>query len=217
MRLLAASKPLPLEKMGFSDRNIAEFKTILQKPYGICLVVGPTGSGKTTTLHSGLGFINTVDMKIWTAEDPVEITQAGLRQVQVQPKIDFTFASAMRSFLRADPDVIMVGEMRDHETAATGIEASLTGHLVFSTLHTNDAPAAITRLQDMLFNGAEQRLEFVTQTPPLPLQAAVAFTAVVISLEQSGDEQGLTVRERALPNRDPFTKGDIVKIGRAHV
>ena len=112
-------------------------------------MVGPTGSGKTTTLHSGLGFINTVDMKIWTAEDPVEITQAGLRQVQVHPKIDFTFAVAMRAFLRADPDVIMVGEMRDHETAATGIEASLTGHLVFSTLHTNSAPETITRLLDM--------------------------------------------------------------------
>jgi type II secretory ATPase GspE/PulE/Tfp pilus assembly ATPase PilB-like protein len=149
MRILAASKPLPLERMGFSDRNIQEFKTILGKPYGICLVVGPTGSGKTTTLHSGLGFINTVDTKIWTAEDPVEITQAGLRQVQVHPKIDFTFAVAMRSFLRADPDVIMVGEMRDHETAATGIEASLTGHLVFSTLHTNSAPETIVRLLDM--------------------------------------------------------------------
>ena len=166
MRLLAASKPLPLEKMGFSDRNIAEFKTILQKPYGICLVVGPTGSGKTTTLHSGLGFINTVDMKIWTAEDPVEITQAGLRQVQVHPKIDFTFAVAMRAFLRADPDVIMVGEMRDHETAATGIEASLTGHLVFSTLHTNSAPETITRLLDMdidPFNFADALLGILAQ------------------------------------------------------
>jgi type II secretory ATPase GspE/PulE/Tfp pilus assembly ATPase PilB-like protein len=166
MRLLAASKPLPLEKMGFSDRNIAEFKTILQKPYGICLVVGPTGSGKTTTLHSGLGFINTVDMKIWTAEDPVEITQAGLRQVQVHPKIEFTFAVAMRAFLRADPDVIMVGEMRDHETAATGIEASLTGHLVFSTLHTNSAPETITRLLDMdidPFNFADALLGILAQ------------------------------------------------------
>ncbi len=149
MRILAASKPLPIEKMGFSERNLKEFKKILSKPYGICLVVGPTGSGKTTTLHSGLGFINTVDMKIWTAEDPVEITQPGLRQVQVHPKIDFTFAAAMRAFLRADPDVIMVGEMRDHETAAIGIEASLTGHLVFSTLHTNSAPETITRLLDM--------------------------------------------------------------------
>jgi type II secretory ATPase GspE/PulE/Tfp pilus assembly ATPase PilB-like protein len=166
MRLLAASKPLPLEKMGFSERNLTEFKKILEKPYGICLVVGPTGSGKTTTLHSGLGYINTVDMKIWTAEDPVEITQAGLRQVQVHPKIDFTFAVAMRAFLRADPDVIMVGEMRDHETAATGIEASLTGHLVFSTLHTNSAPETITRLLDMEidpFNFADALLGIMAQ------------------------------------------------------
>ena len=166
MRILAASKPLPLEKMGFSDYNLVNFKTILQKPYGICLVVGPTGSGKTTTLHSALGFINTEDMKIWTAEDPVEITQKGLRQVQVQPKIDFTFAAAMRSFLRADPDVIMVGEMRDHETAAIGIEASLTGHLVFSTLHTNSAPETITRLLDMdidPFNFADALLGIMAQ------------------------------------------------------
>ncbi len=166
MRILAASKPLPLEKMGFSDRNIAEFKAMLSKPYGICLVVGPTGSGKTTTLHSGLGYINTVDMKIWTAEDPVEITQYGLRQVQVFPKIGFTFATAMRAFLRADPDVIMVGEMRDHETAATGIEASLTGHLVLSTLHTNSAPETITRLIDMdidPFNFADALLGIMAQ------------------------------------------------------
>jgi len=166
MRILAASKPLPLEKMGFSERNLAEFRKMLEKPYGICLVVGPTGSGKTTTLHSGLGYINTVDMKIWTAEDPVEITQPGLRQVQVHPKIDFTFAIAMRAFLRADPDVIMVGEMRDHETAATGIEASLTGHLVFSTLHTNSAPETIVRLLDMEidpFNFADALLGIMAQ------------------------------------------------------
>ena len=166
MRILAASKPLPLDKMGFSERNLTRFKEIVQKPYGICLCVGPTGSGKTTTLHSALGFINTEDMKIWTAEDPVEITQKGLRQVQVQPKIEFTFASAMRSFLRADPDVIMVGEMRDHETAAIGIEASLTGHLVFSTLHTNSAPETITRLLDMHidpFNFADALLGILAQ------------------------------------------------------
>jgi len=166
MRILAASKPLPLDKMGFSERNLTRFKEIVQKPYGICLVVGPTGSGKTTTLHSALGFINTEDMKIWTAEDPVEITQKGLRQVQVAPKIEFTFAAAMRSFLRADPDVIMVGEMRDHETAAIGIEASLTGHLVFSTLHTNSAPETITRLLDMNidpFNFADALLGIMAQ------------------------------------------------------
>src|SRR4030095_11245860 len=166
MRILAASKPLPLEKMGFSERNITQFKTILEKPYGICLVVGPTGSGKTTTLHSGLGYINNVDMKIWTGEGPVEITQPGLRQVQVHPKIDFTFATAMRAFLRAAPDVIMVGEMRDHETAATGVEASLTGHLVFSTLHTNSAPETITRLLDTdvdPFNFADALLGILAQ------------------------------------------------------
>ena len=149
MRLLAASEPLPLDKMGFSDRNLTAIKLIAAKPYGIILCVGPTGSGKTTTLHSVLGFINTPDLKIWTAEDPVEITQYGLRQVQVLPKIDFTFAAAMRAFLRADPDVIMVGEMRDKETADIGIEASLTGHLVMSTLHTNSAVETVTRLLDM--------------------------------------------------------------------
>jgi type II secretory ATPase GspE/PulE/Tfp pilus assembly ATPase PilB-like protein len=166
MRILAASKPIPLDKMGFSQRNISEFKALLEKPYGIALVVGPTGSGKTTTLHSALGFINRIETKIWTAEDPVEITQPGLRQVQVHPKIDFTFAAAMRSFLRADPDVIMVGEMRDHETAAIGIEASLTGHLVFSTLHTNSAPETIIRLLDMdidPFNFADALLGIMAQ------------------------------------------------------
>ncbi|MDH4096815.1 MAG: GspE/PulE family protein [Nitrospira sp.] len=149
MRILAASEPLPLDKMGFSPRNLKALSEISQQPYGIILCVGPTGSGKTTTLHSVLGNINTPDVKIWTAEDPVEITQYGLRQVQVQPKIGFTFAAAMRAFLRADPDVIMVGEMRDKETAETGIEASLTGHLVLSTLHTNSAVETVTRLLDM--------------------------------------------------------------------
>ncbi|MEK7294784.1 MAG: ATPase, T2SS/T4P/T4SS family [Nitrospirota bacterium] len=149
MRILAASEPVPLDKMGFSERNLRELKRISEVPYGIILCVGPTGSGKTTTLHSVLGNINEPEWKIWTAEDPVEITQYGLRQVQVQPKIGFTFAIAMRAFLRADPDVIMVGEMRDKETAETGIEASLTGHLVLSTLHTNSAVETVTRLLDM--------------------------------------------------------------------
>lgn len=149
LRILAASKPIPLESMGLSTRNLRELDALIRKPYGLILCVGPTGSGKTTTLHSALGSINTVDTKIWTAEDPVEITQPGLRQVQVNAKIGFTFANAMRAFLRADPDVIMVGEMRDHETASTAVEASLTGHLVFSTLHTNSAPETITRLIDM--------------------------------------------------------------------
>ncbi|OPY10661.1 MAG: Type II secretion system protein E [Syntrophus sp. PtaB.Bin001] len=149
MRILAKGETLPLEAMGMLPRNYSEMLKILEKPYGMILVVGPTGSGKTTTLHAALHHINTPERKIWTAEDPVEITQYGLRQVQVQPKIGFDFAAAMRAFLRADPDVIMVGEMRDFETAKTGVEASLTGHLVFSTLHTNSAPETITRLLDM--------------------------------------------------------------------
>jgi type II secretory ATPase GspE/PulE/Tfp pilus assembly ATPase PilB-like protein len=149
LRILAASKPLPLDSMALSERNLRELKQLAEKPYGLVLCVGPTGSGKTTTLHSLLGHINTLDRKIWTAEDPVEITQYGLRQVQMQPKIGLTFATAMRAFLRADPDVIMVGEMRDEETAGTAVEASLTGHLVVSTLHTNSAPETITRLIDM--------------------------------------------------------------------
>ena len=149
MRILPSGGALPIDKMGLSDRNLRELKEMSKKPYGIILVVGPTGSGKTTTLHATLGYINSPDKKIWTAEDPVEVSQYGLRQVQVLPKIGYTFATAMRAFLRADPDVIMVGEMRDVETTATGIEASLTGHLVFSTLHTNSAPEAVVRLLDM--------------------------------------------------------------------
>ncbi len=149
MRILASGEPIPFDKLGLLERNARIFKENVEKPYGMILVVGPTGSGKTTTLHSAISLINTVDVKIWTAEDPVEITQKGLRQVQVNPKIGFTFAAALRSFLRADPDVIMVGEMRDEETASIAIEASLTGHLVFSTLHTNSAPETVTRLLDM--------------------------------------------------------------------
>ncbi|MDD5284295.1 MAG: ATPase, T2SS/T4P/T4SS family [Desulfuromonadaceae bacterium] len=149
MRVLASGEPIPYDKLGLTERNSRVLDACVRQPYGLVLVVGPTGSGKTTTLHSAISVINTVDTKIWTAEDPVEITQRGLRQVQVHPKIGFTFAAALRSFLRADPDVIMVGEMRDQETAEIGVECSLTGHLVFSTLHTNSAPETITRLLDM--------------------------------------------------------------------
>ena len=149
MRILSAGEPIALEKMGFSARNIDELQRAVSKPYGLFFVCGPTGSGKTTTLHSVLKYLNTPDTKIWTAEDPVEITQKGLRQVQVNRKAGLDFAVVMRAFLRADPDIIMVGEMRDKETTSIGIEASLTGHLVFATLHTNSAPESIIRLLDM--------------------------------------------------------------------
>ena len=149
MRILAAGEPIPLDKMGFTPLNLKELKATVAKPYGLFFVCGPTGSGKTTTLHSILKSLNTPESKIWTAEDPVEITQKGLRQVQMNVKAGLTFPSVMKSFLRADPDIIMVGEMRDKETTSIGIEASLTGHLVFATLHTNSATESIIRLLDM--------------------------------------------------------------------
>jgi len=166
LRLLTAGKPLALDQMGMSEWALKSFQEMISQPYGIVLVVGPTGSGKTTTLHAAMGHINKPETKIWTAEDPVEITQEGLRQVQVIPKIGFNFAAAMRAFLRADPDVIMVGEMRDKETVTMGVEASLTGHLVMSTLHTNSAPETITRLLDMgmdPFNFADALLGVLAQ------------------------------------------------------
>ncbi len=166
MRLLAGSKPIPLENLNLSPSNLKRFKEAAERPYGMLLCVGPTGSGKTTTLHSALSTINTPERKIWTAEDPIEITQAGLRQVQVNPRIDWTFAKALRAFLRADPDVVMVGEIRDKETAQVAIEASLTGHLVMSTLHTNSAPETVTRLLDMgmdPFNFADALLGVLAQ------------------------------------------------------
>jgi len=149
LRILAAGSAMPLEKLDMTPANHKRVIELSAHPHGLFLVVGPTGSGKTTTLHAVLGHINKPERKIWTAEDPVEITQPGLQQVQMIPKIDFTFATAMRAFLRADPDVILIGEMRDHETASIGVEASLTGHLVLSTLHTNSAPETITRLLDL--------------------------------------------------------------------
>ena len=149
LRVLSGSKTYPLEDMWFSQENLENLKKILTKPYGILLCVGPTGSGKTTTLHSALEVISSPIRKIWTVEDPVEITQPGLRQVQVNPKTGYTFQEALRSFLRADPDVIMIGEMRDSETAKIAIQASLTGHLVLSTLHTNSAAETIVRLTEM--------------------------------------------------------------------
>jgi type II secretory ATPase GspE/PulE/Tfp pilus assembly ATPase PilB-like protein len=149
MRLLTAKEPMPLESMEFAPSTLTGLLEIIEKPHGMILCVGPTGSGKTTTLHAVLHRLNTDARKIWTAEDPIEITQEGLRQVQVSPKIGFTFAAAMRSFLRADPDVIMIGEMRDKETADVAVEASLTGHLVLSTLHTNSAVETVIRMLDL--------------------------------------------------------------------
>ncbi len=166
LRVLASSKPQALENLGLAEESLKIAKKMIFQPYGLVLVVGPTGSGKTTTLHSALHYLNTGDRKIWAAEDPVEITQEGVRQVQVNSKIGLTFASALRSFLRADPDVVMIGEMRDKETAHIGIEASLTGHMVFSTLHTNSAPETVTRLLDMdldPFNFADSLLFVLAQ------------------------------------------------------
>ena len=166
MRVLAAATPKPIEQLGFSAEALEAIKRLMARPHGLFLVCGPTGSGKTTTLHSLLGFLNTPELKIWTAEDPIEISQAGLRQVQMNPKIGWTFAAAMRSFMRADPDVIMVGEMRDAETSKIAIEASLTGHLVLSTLHTNGAAESVVRLLDLdmdPFNFADALLGVLAQ------------------------------------------------------
>lgn len=166
MRILASAKPIALDRLGLSEPNLERLRDAIERPYGMVLCVGPTGSGKTTTLHSALSHINVPERKIWTAEDPIEITQPGLRQVQVNPRIDWTFAKALRAFLRADPDVIMVGEIRDEETAKTAVEASLTGHLVLSTLHTNSAPETVTRLLDMgmdPFNFADSLLGVLAQ------------------------------------------------------
>jgi len=166
LRILAAGSALPLEKMGLSDWNISELRRLLDLPYGLMLVVGPTGSGKTTTLHSSLNYVNRPEKKIWTVEDPVEIVQDGLRQVQVEKKIGLDFARILKAFLRADPDIIMVGETRDEETAEIVIEAALTGHLVFSTLHTNSAPETVTRLLGMgidPFNFSDSLLGILAQ------------------------------------------------------
>ncbi|MCQ9206425.1 MAG: type II secretion system ATPase GspE [Omnitrophica bacterium] len=150
MRLLdVASALLTLENLGFSKSVFEKYRKLIARPHGIILVTGPTGSGKTTTLYASLDKINTVEKNIITIEDPVEYKLKGVRQIQINPKVDLTFSNGLRSILRQDPDVIMVGEMRDSETAEIAIQAALTGHLVFSTLHTNDAPGAVTRMIDM--------------------------------------------------------------------
>ena len=166
LRLLESAKPLPLAQLGLQPRDQALIAGFSQRSFGMVLAAGPTGSGKTTTLHSMLAEVNTAERKIWTAEDPIEITQPGLRQVQMNPKIGLTFASAMRGFLRADPDIIMIGEVRDAETAKIAIEASLTGHLVLSTLHTNNASESVVRLLDLgmdPMNFADSLLGIVAQ------------------------------------------------------
>ena len=166
IRLLSGGKCMPVNAIGLSSNNLDRLLDGVSRPYGLFLVCGPTGSGKSTTLHSVLNYLNGTERKIWTAEDPVEITQPGLRQVEVNDKVGMTFAAAMRAFLRADPDIIMVGEMRDHETASTAVEASLTGHLVLSTLHTNSAAESIIRLLDMdmdPFNFADAMIGVLSQ------------------------------------------------------
>jgi len=150
MRILDKQKStLPLPALGFSERNLGMYRELIKRPYGMVLHCGPTGSGKSMTLYSALNEINTADICIRTAEDPIEYTLPGLLQMQMQRKIGLTFATALRSFLRQDPDVILVGEIRDKETAGIAVEAALTGHMLFSTLHTNDAPTTISRLTEM--------------------------------------------------------------------
>jgi general secretion pathway protein E len=150
MRLLDRSSVfLPFDRLGFAPAPARAFERLIHQPHGIVLVTGPTGSGKTTTLYAALDKINRPDLKIITIEDPVEYQLKGVNQIPVRPKIGLSFASGLRHIVRQDPDVIMVGEIRDLETAEIAIQAALTGHLVFSTLHTNDAPGAVTRLQDM--------------------------------------------------------------------
>lgn len=210
MRLLTSGEPLPIDKLGLSPDNLARLKEAVSLPYGMFLVCGPTGSGKTTTLHSILGHIKNGEVKIWTAEDPVEITQNGLRQVQVNRKAGLDFAVLMRAFLRADPDVIMVGEMRDAETVATGIEASLTGHLVLSTLHTNSAPESVVRLLDMgmdPFNFADALIGVLAQrlTKCLCTRCREAYVPTQQELALLLDEYCSDLKETAAFRTDTAT------------
>ncbi len=208
MRILAAGEPIPLEQLGVLPHNLQRLKQVIEKPYGLFFVCGPTGSGKTTTLHSVLSYLNTPDTKIWTAEDPVEITQKGLRQVQVNRKAGLDFATVMRSFLRADPDIIMVGEMRDKETVSIGLEASLTGHLVFATLHTNSAPESIVRLLDMgmdPFNFADALLGVLAQRLAKRLcpHCKTATPASAPEMEELLNEYCEELRHTASFSQDP--------------
>jgi type II secretory ATPase GspE/PulE/Tfp pilus assembly ATPase PilB-like protein len=220
MRLLASAKPLPLEQLNLRPQNLERLKAAVARPYGMFLCVGPTGSGKTTTLHSAMGYINTPERKIWTAEDPIEITQAGLRQVQMNPKIGWTFAGALRAFLRADPDVIMVGEIRDKETAQIAVEASLTGHLVLSTLHTNSAPETVTRLLDMgmdPFNFADALLAVLAQRLVRRL-CKQCVTTVEASADQTEELLAMYMRSfgeaEHAPAKDEVLAGWMERFGR---
>jgi len=207
LRLLKGGEPLPLEQLGLSEHNLRRLLPTISKPYGLFYVCGPTGSGKTTTLHSILRQLNTPDTKIWTAEDPVEITQKGLRQVQVNKKAGIDFAMVMRAFLRLDPDIIMVGESRDLETVSMGIEASLTGHLVLSTLHTNSAPESIVRLLDMgmdPFNFADALLGVLAQRLAKKLCACrEAYAPPAEELQQCLDDYTQPLRQTAAWRQDP--------------
>jgi type II secretory ATPase GspE/PulE/Tfp pilus assembly ATPase PilB-like protein len=219
MRLLASAKPLPLPKLGLAPDTLQRLTGAIERPYGMVLCVGPTGSGKTTTLHSCLAHRNTPDTKIWTAEDPIEITQAGLRQVQVNARIDWTFAKALRAFLRADPDVIMVGEIRDPETAQVAIEASLTGHLVLSTLHTNSAPETVTRLLDMgmdPFNFADSLLAVLAQRLVRGLcpKCRVALPATEAQVDELLDDHLHAYPAEERPARDAVLADWLARYGR---
>ena len=200
LRVLSGAKPVAMADLGFHPDTLTAVQKLIDHPHGLFLVCGPTGSGKTTTLHSLLGRLNTDDCKIWTAEDPIEIAQPGLRQVQVNAKIGWTFAAAMRSFMRADPDVIMVGEMRDAETARIGVEASLTGHLVFSTLHTNSAAESVVRLLDLgmdPFNFADALLGVLSQrlVRRLCVRCRAAYAAPQSELEELAREYCVSSRD----------------------
>jgi general secretion pathway protein E len=200
MRLLDRSSVfLPFDRLGFAPRAAETFEALIRRPHGILLVTGPTGSGKTTTLYAALDKINRPDLKIITVEDPVEYQLKGVNQIPVKPKIGLSFAAGLRHIVRQDPDVIMVGEIRDLETAEIAIQAALTGHLVFSTLHTNDAPGAITRLQDMgcepylfssVLNGVlaqrlVRRICEVCRVPKTPERSELA----ALGIADAGDEE----------------------------
>ncbi|GJM11942.1 MAG: general secretory pathway protein GspE [Pseudohongiella sp.] len=214
IRLLSGGKCMPVNAIGLSSDNLDRLLDGVSRPHGLFLVCGPTGSGKSTTLHSVLNYLNATERKIWTAEDPVEITQPGLRQVEVNDKVGMTFSNAMRAFLRADPDIIMVGEMRDHETASTAIEASLTGHLVLSTLHTNSAAESIVRLLDMdmdPFNFADAMIGVLSQrlTKTLCTSCKKAYTPEQRELEFLAAEfcsEGITDGSRTTPSDEDVLK-----------